>query len=62
MPYLEQNNLYELWDLKIDYSDQELGAATTPVDLFLCPTRHTLDNALTDDTVLINDQAGGGGG
>lgn len=60
LPMVEQNNIYELWDLSIDYKSQQPAAFTTPIDLFLCPTRHTASNANAPDTEVVDDSAGGG--
>lgn len=60
LPMVEQNSIYELWDLSLSYPAQDLAAFTTPIDLFLCPTRHTLSNANAPDTQLLDPSAGGG--
>lgn len=60
MPYLEQGNIYKLWDLRLRYAEQP----TTPTDpcpqfvkTYYCPSRRSpgkLSNA-------YSDTAGGGG-
>lgn len=61
LPFVEQQSLYEIWDLKIDYQSQDLVAITTPVDLFLCPARHTLSDAVAPDTDIADATSIGGG-
>lgn len=39
MPYIEQNNLYMLWDLSQIYYDQTDLARLTPVPTYFCPSR-----------------------
>ncbi len=59
LPHVEQNSIYQLWDLSQDYSAQPTAAIATPIPLFLCSSRHTLSNANAMDTVVVT---GGGGG
>lgn len=60
LPFVEQQNLYEQWDLTVDYSQQVVAAVSTPVELFLCPTRHTLSDAQAPDQTVIDPSSGGG--
>ena len=60
MPFVEQNNLYREWDLKIDYDAQSDEAVNTPVKAFLCSSRHTTDNAMCEDQLVLGGSAGGG--
>ncbi len=60
LPFIDQQNLYDLWDFSIDYEDQPEAAVATPVQLFLCSSRHTMSNANAPD--LIVAERGGGGG
>ena len=60
LPMVEQNSIYEMWDLSISYRSQEIAAFTTPVELFLCPTRHTLANATAPDTQIFEAFPSGG--
>jgi prepilin-type N-terminal cleavage/methylation domain-containing protein len=39
LPFLEQQNLFQLWDLSRDYYDQVAAAQQTTVPVFFCPTR-----------------------
>jgi prepilin-type N-terminal cleavage/methylation domain-containing protein/prepilin-type processing-associated H-X9-DG protein len=41
LPYLEQNNLYQQWDLKQSYYSQTPAVQNATVRTFLCPTRRT---------------------
>lgn len=63
LPYLEQNNLYNEWNLRLPYELQTDAALSTPVEIFLCPTRHTIDNANAPDRIVEDptDPTQGGG-
>jgi prepilin-type N-terminal cleavage/methylation domain-containing protein len=41
MPYLEENNLYEQWQLDLSYYDQTDVGRQTPVKTYFCPSRRT---------------------
>lgn len=41
LPYIEQDNLYNRWDLKRTYYDQSDVARLTAVRLYFCPSRRT---------------------
>jgi prepilin-type N-terminal cleavage/methylation domain-containing protein len=41
LPYLEQNNLYQQWNLSATYYDQSSVARQTSVPVYFCPTRRT---------------------
>ena len=58
LPFLEQNNLYESWDLSLPYDDQADVSLATPVETFLCSSRHSITNANAPDTRIA--MAGGG--
>jgi hypothetical protein len=45
LPYLEQQNLYALWDLNQTYFDQTRPARETPVKTYFCPSRRSPDSA-----------------
>lgn len=45
LPQIEQQNLYDLWDLSLPYESQNDLAKTQPIESFICPSRRTLDNA-----------------
>ena len=58
LPFIEQNNLFQKWDLTQEYADQDETAFSTPIEVFLCPSRHTSDDANAPDSIVI--QGGGG--
>jgi prepilin-type N-terminal cleavage/methylation domain-containing protein len=39
MPYIEQDNVYRLWDLRLKYSVQSAAARQAQAKTFLCPSR-----------------------
>jgi prepilin-type N-terminal cleavage/methylation domain-containing protein len=41
MPHIEQNNLYQQWNIPLTYYDQTDVARLTPVPLYFCPTRRS---------------------
>lgn len=41
LPYVEQEQLYNLWNVSTTYYVQSLAAQTTQVPMFYCPTRRT---------------------
>jgi len=41
LPYLEQDNLYNQWELARRYYDQNDTARRTPVRIYFCPTRRS---------------------
>jgi prepilin-type N-terminal cleavage/methylation domain-containing protein/prepilin-type processing-associated H-X9-DG protein len=41
LPYVEQNNMYQLWDLSKKYSVQSTAAQQAQVKTFLCPSRRS---------------------
>jgi prepilin-type N-terminal cleavage/methylation domain-containing protein len=45
LPYLEQDNLYNQWDLTRTYYDQSDSARMTSVPVYFCPSRRTPKNA-----------------
>jgi len=60
LPFLEEQNLYNEWNLDSRFSRQTEIAVSTPVNAFLCPTRHTIDNARAPDSEVIVAGSGGG--
>ena len=62
LPYVEQNNLYDLWDFSISYEEQSEAAVTTPIQVFLCSSRHTMTNAQAPTRVVVDREDGGGCG
>ena len=61
MPFIEQDNLYQHWDLKADYEKQTDIASDTPVSTFICSSRRTADNAFCQNTLVISGGLGGCG-
>jgi len=45
LPYLEQNNLYQQWNLPATYYDQSAVARKTAVPVYFCPSRRTAQTA-----------------
>jgi prepilin-type N-terminal cleavage/methylation domain-containing protein len=41
LPGLEQMNLFTQWNMNIDYYNQSVGARTTPVPVYFCPSRRS---------------------
>jgi prepilin-type N-terminal cleavage/methylation domain-containing protein len=42
MPYLEQENLYRLWNFSRSYYEQDAAVREQPLKVYLCPSRRTL--------------------
>ena len=47
LPYVEHGPLFEKWDLNKEYQDQLEEIKDRPLDIFICPSRRTIDNATT---------------
>ncbi|MFZ9862436.1 MAG: DUF1559 domain-containing protein [Gemmataceae bacterium] len=47
LPYIEQENLYKLWDLNKTYYEQNVTAISTPVKLFLCPQKRNSNSSFS---------------
>ena len=58
LPYVEQDSLFSLWDLSIEYESQNNDALATPVPLFLCSSRHSASDANAPDTIITQDSGG----
>ena len=58
LPFVEQAGLFELWDLSIPYEQQVNQAVSTPIDSFLCASRHTVSDANAPDTEIRNFSGG----
>jgi prepilin-type N-terminal cleavage/methylation domain-containing protein len=59
LPYLEQDNLYNQWDLSRRYYEQNDAARRTPVRIYFCPTRRSAGSAPEastsgDQSILAN--------
>ncbi len=39
LPFMEQDNLYRQWDLRLTYYQQSIVARMTPVKSYFCPSR-----------------------
>ena len=52
MPYAEETNLYEQWDLKKTFEDQVPAATSTPLGIFLCPERRSAEQAVSDPVTI----------
>ena len=50
LPYLEQEKFYQQWDLSMPYTSQPEEAMKHALSAFLCPERHTVDNAIIADS------------
>lgn len=48
MPFIEEGNLYDMWDLKKPFDEQVSEAKSTPVALFLCPERRSMESGVGD--------------
>lgn len=47
LPFLEQENFYQRWDLNATYKNQEYEATITPLSVYICPSRRQLSEAVT---------------
>jgi prepilin-type N-terminal cleavage/methylation domain-containing protein/prepilin-type processing-associated H-X9-DG protein len=45
LPFLEQRALYEKWNLSASYEDHDDEVISKALEIFLCPSRHSLTNA-----------------
>ncbi len=56
MPYMEQGNIYNLWDLSKRYAQQSLTARQTQVPSYFCPSRRSPPAALSvAEDFYVND-------
>lgn len=46
LPYIEQNNLFNTWNLSQNYYEQNDVARLTSVPIYFCPSRRSASNAL----------------
>jgi len=58
LPFVERNDLFELWDFNEEYEDQNSEAFSTPVDLFLCSSRHSTSDANAEETEVLSFAGG----
>jgi prepilin-type N-terminal cleavage/methylation domain-containing protein len=60
LPYVEQNNLYQQWDLKRSYYEQNETARRTALPIYLCPSRRVVQsNPMASVSGDIPSWAGG---
>jgi prepilin-type N-terminal cleavage/methylation domain-containing protein/prepilin-type processing-associated H-X9-DG protein len=45
LPYIEQQNFYDNWDLSASYINQADNIIARPLEIFLCPSRRSTNNA-----------------
>lgn len=50
--YLEQQALFEQWDIYSTYGNQPLAARRKPLSTYLCPDRLSTSNAVAEDDVI----------
>ena len=63
LPFVEQTSMSDEWQLDTAYAFHDDEVRSRAVATFLCPDRHSLDNASIDDsTVQITFPCGCGGG
>ena len=53
-PYLERENEYQLFDVYTPFGAHSIAARSAAVSTFLCPSRHSMSNAVTRDSVVKN--------
>jgi prepilin-type N-terminal cleavage/methylation domain-containing protein len=54
LPFVEQQNLFQKWDVSRDYFNQVPEAQRTPVRLYFCPTRHRTQELSVDNAKDTN--------
>jgi|SRR5262245_8294308 len=47
LPYLEQDNLYRQWNLRLKYSEQTPSARLTSVKSYFCPSRRSASEGVS---------------
>jgi prepilin-type N-terminal cleavage/methylation domain-containing protein/prepilin-type processing-associated H-X9-DG protein len=60
LPYIEQGNQYNLWDIRYTAEDQPAAAVQTPINIYACPSRpaHVLSTAdFRPDGAALTDYA-----
>lgn len=50
MPYIEQKNLYEKWDLRLGYEAHAVTVTKNAVPIYFCPSRRMPTQAWSNDT------------
>ena len=64
LPFVEQQPFYDQWDLSKSYEEHPVELVTTPLEIFFCPSRRSIDNAKALDqtqTVSVTAPCGCGG-
>lgn len=64
LPFIEQKAFFDQWDLNANYEEQLAEAVSRPVELFLCPSRRGINNAVAptqNQDVLVTAPCGCGG-
>lgn len=54
LPYIEQGALSEEWDEFAIYNRQDEEVREKPLTMFLCPERHSISNAVSDDQTFTS--------
>jgi type II secretory pathway pseudopilin PulG len=63
LPYMEEENFYEQWDVKLPYAQQNPLVATRPVTTYFCPSRRkptdafSVNNAANRPVGALSDYA-----
>jgi prepilin-type N-terminal cleavage/methylation domain-containing protein len=52
MPYVEQRNIYDLWDLQRTFEEQVPEATSIPLEIFLCPERRSAESAVSEPVTI----------
>lgn len=50
LPFVEQDNIYKLWDLKKVYTNQTVAATKNGVKTYFCPSRRAPTEAFSNET------------
>jgi prepilin-type N-terminal cleavage/methylation domain-containing protein/prepilin-type processing-associated H-X9-DG protein len=58
MPYIEQDNVFRLWDVRQGFSVQAEGARQTQVRTFFCPSRRAPPQIASNEDTLANVHPG----
>ena len=64
LPYIEQTNFYQEWDLSTPYGQHPEEVISQPLDLFVCPSRRSIENARAPDgkaSIFVTAPCGCGG-
>jgi prepilin-type N-terminal cleavage/methylation domain-containing protein/prepilin-type processing-associated H-X9-DG protein len=50
LPYLEQDNLYHLWNIQLPYTEQSPSATQHNLKIYFCPSRRSPGSEYSNDT------------